>query len=113
MPHCHNGSTIATTISAVLAIHPAIRRPRNASDGTQDHGRCGTECTMRILITFRSKHGGTGGVADMLGLSRNVTGFPASALAKTHAGDWRDEAHIRRWAESVVIALKSREGADS
>jgi menaquinone-dependent protoporphyrinogen oxidase len=46
-------------------------------------------------------------------LSRNVTGFPASALAKTHAGDFRDEAHIRRWAESVVVALKSREGAES
>jgi menaquinone-dependent protoporphyrinogen oxidase len=45
-------------------------------------------------------------------LSPNATGFPASAMAKTRAGDWRDQTHIRSWAESLVAALKSREAAD-
>ena len=42
-------------------------------------------------------------------LSPHATGFPASAMAKTHAGDWRDQAHIRRWVESLVAELESRE----
>jgi menaquinone-dependent protoporphyrinogen oxidase len=36
-------------------------------------------------------------------LSAHATGFPASALAKTHAGDWRSPDHVRRWAESLSV----------
>ncbi len=46
-------------------------------------------------------------------LSPHATGFPASAMAKTHAGDWRDENHVRRWVESLMAELNSRKGADS
>ena len=46
-------------------------------------------------------------------LSPHATGFPASAMAKTHAGDWRDENHVRSWVESLVAALNSRHAADS
>ena len=42
-------------------------------------------------------------------LSPHATWFPASAMAKTHAGDWRHQAHIRRWVESLVAELESRE----
>jgi menaquinone-dependent protoporphyrinogen oxidase len=45
-------------------------------------------------------------------LSPHATGFPASAMAKTHAGDWRDQAHIRSWVDSLVASLESREAAD-
>ena len=38
-------------------------------------------------------------------LSPDARGFPASAMAKTHAGDWRDETHIQRWVESSVAEL--------
>ena len=31
-------------------------------------------------------------------LSPYARGFPASAMAKTHAGDWRDPARVRDWA---------------
>ncbi|MGX9791135.1 flavodoxin domain-containing protein [Mycobacterium sp. MMS18-G62] len=44
-------------------------------------------------------------------LSAHATGFPASAMAKTHAGDWRDSAHVHRWAESVLTDLESRQSA--
>lgn len=35
-------------------------------------------------------------------LSPHATGFPASAMAKTHAGDWRDKNHIQRWVRSLL-----------
>lgn len=45
-------------------------------------------------------------------LSPHASGFPASAMAKTRAGDWRDEAHVRRWVETMVSTLKSRQDPD-
>jgi menaquinone-dependent protoporphyrinogen oxidase len=38
-------------------------------------------------------------------LSQDAKGFPASAMAKTKAGDWRDAAHVRRWVDTVVADL--------
>ena len=38
-------------------------------------------------------------------LERDVHGFPASAMAKKFAGDWRDPGHIRSWAFDVSRAL--------
>lgn len=41
-------------------------------------------------------------------LTLDATGFPARTMAKTRAGDWRDRAHIRRWAATVVDRLQHR-----
>jgi hypothetical protein len=38
-------------------------------------------------------------------LARDAQGFPASAMAKTHAGDWRDFEQIREWARVVAHAI--------
>jgi menaquinone-dependent protoporphyrinogen oxidase len=38
-------------------------------------------------------------------LEANATGFPAHAMAKTHAGDWRDPARIRAWANQLADEL--------
>lgn len=38
-------------------------------------------------------------------LTPDAKGFPASAMAKTKAGDWRDAAHVGRWVASVVEQL--------
>ena len=56
-------------------------------------------------------------LADAIGARGHVTfggslapdakGFPASAMAKTKAGDWRDRAHVQRWVEAVVSQLQS------
>lgn len=35
----------------------------------------------------------------------DAKGFPASAMAKEHAGDWRDPGQIRRWASEIADAL--------
>src|SRR3954451_15695965 len=34
-------------------------------------------------------------------LPPDAKGFPSSAMAKTHAGDWRDGSQIERWSDLV------------
>jgi menaquinone-dependent protoporphyrinogen oxidase len=38
-------------------------------------------------------------------LSQYARGFPASAMAKKVAGDWRDPVQVRAWAHSVAAQL--------
>ncbi|MGF1466417.1 MAG: flavodoxin domain-containing protein [Sandaracinaceae bacterium] len=38
-------------------------------------------------------------------LAPDATGFPASAMAKEHAGDWRNPERIRAWATDLAEAL--------
>ncbi len=40
-------------------------------------------------------------------LAADAKGFPASAMAKTRAGDWRSPDHVARWAREVDAALKA------
>ncbi|MGZ4529924.1 MAG: flavodoxin domain-containing protein [Mycobacterium sp.] len=42
-------------------------------------------------------------------LAPDAKGFPASALAKNKAGDWRSPAHMRRWVTTVVAELNRPE----
>lgn len=45
-------------------------------------------------------------------LSADSKGFPASVMAKSNAGDWRDPEHVRRWVRSVEAELgTTRRGA--
>jgi menaquinone-dependent protoporphyrinogen oxidase len=38
-------------------------------------------------------------------LPADAKGFPASAMAKTHSGDWRNPERARAWAEEIAEAL--------
>ncbi|MGA3215063.1 MAG: flavodoxin domain-containing protein [Acidimicrobiales bacterium] len=38
-------------------------------------------------------------------LEATAKGFPARAMAKTRAGDWRDPDHVRSWARSIAGEL--------
>ena len=38
-------------------------------------------------------------------LAGDAQGFPASAMAKKHAGDWRDDGQIRAWAGEIAETL--------
>jgi menaquinone-dependent protoporphyrinogen oxidase len=40
-------------------------------------------------------------------LSPDAKGFPARAMAKTKAGDWRDPAQVRRWVAAIVEQLQA------
>ena len=42
-------------------------------------------------------------------LEPDTKGFPASAMAKKSAGDWRDRDQIQRWAASIVADMKHSE----
>ncbi|MGZ4576234.1 MAG: flavodoxin domain-containing protein [Mycobacterium sp.] len=42
-------------------------------------------------------------------LAPDAKGFPASAMAKKKAGDWRSPAHVRRWVSMVVAELQRPE----
>jgi menaquinone-dependent protoporphyrinogen oxidase len=39
-------------------------------------------------------------------LAPDAQGFPASAMAKTNAGDWRDADHVGRWVASIAADLR-------
>jgi menaquinone-dependent protoporphyrinogen oxidase len=43
-------------------------------------------------------------------LSPDARGFPASAMAKKHSGDWRDSAQVRTWALKVAQQLVGETG---
>ncbi len=43
-------------------------------------------------------------------LAADAKGFPASAMAKKSAGDWRDPEHIRHWAEDIGNVLAPTRG---
>ncbi|MEZ5143227.1 MAG: hypothetical protein R2726_12020 [Acidimicrobiales bacterium] len=38
-------------------------------------------------------------------LPADAKGFPASAMAKDHAGDWRDHDQVQAWAGDVAREL--------
>jgi menaquinone-dependent protoporphyrinogen oxidase len=40
-------------------------------------------------------------------LEPDATGFAASAMAKNHAGDWRDPAQVRAWAHQIADELRA------
>lgn len=42
-------------------------------------------------------------------LEPDAKGFPASAMAKTKSGDWRDPEHVARWVDEVVGELEAQE----
>lgn len=42
-------------------------------------------------------------------LEPDAKGFPASAMAKKNAGDWRSPAHVRSWIATVVGELEQPE----
>jgi menaquinone-dependent protoporphyrinogen oxidase len=41
-------------------------------------------------------------------LAPDAKGFPASAMAKKNAGDWRDEGHVHAWVHEIAQALRAR-----
>jgi menaquinone-dependent protoporphyrinogen oxidase len=39
-------------------------------------------------------------------LRPDAKGFPASAMAKKRAGDWRDAGQVKRWAQAIAAQLR-------
>jgi menaquinone-dependent protoporphyrinogen oxidase len=59
---------------------------------------------------------GVGALMEKTGVREHVTfggrllpdakGFPASAMAKKLAGDWRDAEHVQRWTRTIASQLR-------
>lgn len=39
-------------------------------------------------------------------LRPDAKGFPASAMAKKHAGDWRDAGQVKQWTQTIASQLR-------
>jgi len=46
-------------------------------------------------------------------LSPDAKGFPASAMAKKNAGDWRDEEQVRAWVRQIASELRAGVAQDA
>jgi len=64
---------------------------------------------VRGVKSLMHKIGARGHVTFGGRLQPDASGFPASAMAKKHAGDWRDPARVRAWTHQIAEELDSTE----
>lgn len=79
-----------------------------SSGPLDDSALAGDIPPVKHAAAAMSRIGARGHVTFGGRLAPDAQGFPASSMAKTRAGDWRDPAHVRRWVASVVDALAHR-----
>jgi len=75
------------------------------SSGPLDDSAAGVIPPVKHVANLMSQIGARGQVTFGGRLERSARGFPASAMAKTKAGDWRDRSHVRAWASAVAEEL--------
>lgn len=78
------------------------------SSGPLDDTAAGTE--IPPVGHVRKAMTQTGAVGHMTfggALAPDAKGFPAAAMAKDRAGDWRDPAHVARWAKLIAEELRT------
>jgi menaquinone-dependent protoporphyrinogen oxidase len=67
----------------------------------------------RQLVKLANRVSARGQITFGGRLAPDARGFPARAMAKTTAGDWRDGDHVRRWVASVARELRSANAVQS
>jgi menaquinone-dependent protoporphyrinogen oxidase len=72
-----------------------------SSGPLDDSARDGNLPPVRQVAKLAADVGARGTVTFGGFLARDAQGFPASSMAKTHSGDWRDPEQIRRFADAV------------
>lgn len=89
-----------------IARHAAVLRARPVwmfSSGPLDGS-----ASQRVIppvgsvVSAMAKIGARGHMTFGGRLAPDATGFPASAMARTHAGDWRDWQQIERWSAAIA-----------
>jgi menaquinone-dependent protoporphyrinogen oxidase len=79
------------------------------SSGPLDHSaRTGEIPAVRQVAKLMRHVDARGHVTFGGRLAPDAKGFPASAMAKKHAGDWRDPDHVRAWVAGVTAELSPR-----
>jgi menaquinone-dependent protoporphyrinogen oxidase len=77
-------------------------------DETADHGEIAPTSQVAALM---ARVGALGHHTFGGRLAPDAKGFPASAMAKKHSGDWRNPARISAWADELAAILpKARFG---
>lgn len=78
------------------------------SSGPLDDSASKTEVPpVKAVQQLMDRVGATGHVTFGGRLAPDAKGFPASAMAKKMAGDWRDAGHVRAWVSSIEPELRS------
>src|SRR5512138_1507375 len=76
------------------------------SSGPLDTSADAHEIPPAPVVSVLAERVGAIGHATFGGrLEPAARGFPASAMAKTHSGDWRNADRIRVWAAGIAAAL--------
>ena len=76
------------------------------ASGPLDDSAVGGEIpAVKQVNAVMAKVGARGQVTFGGRLEAGAKGFPASAMAKKHAGDWRDPTHVHSWAATVAEEL--------
>ena len=76
-----------------------------ASGPLDDSAVAGDIRPVKHVTSVMAKVGARGQVTFGGRLEADAKGFPASAMAKTRAGDWRDHGHVHGWVSTVAEAL--------
>jgi hypothetical protein len=76
-----------------------------SSGPLDDSADCGAIPPTREVLALMKSVGAQGHATFGGRLLPNAHGFPASAMATKHAGDFRNETRIRAWAADIVRAL--------
>lgn len=92
-----------------VARHATALRAREvwmfSSGPLDDAARGGDVAATRQVAGLMAKIGARGHVTFGGRLTPDAKGFPASVMAKTRAGDWRDWDQVRVWAGTVADAI--------
>lgn len=76
-----------------------------SSGPLDDSAATGTIPPVKHVAKVMTQIGARGQVTFGGRLESTAKGFPAIAMAKTKAGDWRDRAHVHTWASAVAAEL--------
>jgi menaquinone-dependent protoporphyrinogen oxidase len=82
-----------------------------ASGPLDDSAVAGELAPVRQVAAVMDRLGARGQVTFGGRLEPDAKGFPARAMAKKSAGDWRDADHVHRWVAAVVGALAGQDRA--
>ncbi|HET7488670.1 MAG TPA: flavodoxin domain-containing protein [Acidimicrobiales bacterium] len=84
-----------------------------ASGPLDDSARKGNLPAVPHVAELVERIGARGEVTFGGRLLPDAKGFPASVMARTHAGDWRDADHVREFAAAVAADLAAPRAATS
>jgi menaquinone-dependent protoporphyrinogen oxidase len=84
-----------------------------SSGPLDDSARDGTLPPVHQVAKLATAVGARGTVTFGGRLERDARGFPASAMARTRSGDWRDPEQVSRFADAVRDALTESSGRSS